>query len=68
MYTDCNINCPLFVSELGETLNFMDKISKNFQISNLMTIRPSVAEMFHTDGDTEYTKLIVNFRCFLERA
>jgi hypothetical protein len=50
MYTDCNINCPLFVSEFGETFNFMDKISKNFQISDLMTIRPSVAEMLRTDG------------------
>jgi hypothetical protein len=37
------------------------KISK---ISNLIKIRPVGAELFHADGQTDTTKLIVAFRNF----
>jgi hypothetical protein len=33
MYIGLDADCPLFVSEFSD--NFLDKISKNFQISNL---------------------------------
>jgi hypothetical protein len=31
-------------------LNFLNRFSNNFQISNLMEIRPVVAQLFHADG------------------
>jgi hypothetical protein len=34
---------------------------KNNQISNFMKIRPVGAELFHSDGQTGMTKLIVLF-------
>ena len=37
---------------------------KSTQIQNLMTIRPVGAELFHADGRTHVTKLIVAFRNF----
>jgi hypothetical protein len=48
------------------------KLEKNVQISNLMKIRPMVAELFHadrrtegrTDGQKDMTMLIVAFRNF----
>jgi len=45
-----NVNYPLFVSEFSATFNILDKITRNMQISNLMKIRPLVAEVFHADG------------------
>jgi hypothetical protein len=34
-------------------LNFLDRFSKNTQISNLIQIRPVGAELFHEDGWTD---------------
>jgi len=45
-------------------LNFLNRFSKNYQISNLMKIRPVGAELFHVDGRADMTKLIVAFRNF----
>jgi len=46
-------------------MNFLDKVSKNTQVSNLMKICPVGAELFHvdrrTDGRTDRTKLLVAF-------
>jgi len=45
-------------------LNFHKRFSKNTQIPNLIKIRSVGAEMFHADGQTDVTKLIVAFRSF----
>jgi len=47
---------------LERNLNLLDRLSKNTKISNFMKIRPVGAELFHADGQTDMTKLIVAFR------
>jgi len=42
--------------------NFLDRFSKNTQISNFIKILLVGAELFHADGQTDMTKLIVAFR------
>ena len=46
-----NMHCPSCKVPviLVRTLNFLDRFSKNAQISNLMKIRPLGAESFQTD-------------------
>ena len=52
----------LFLWDFNGTLNFRDRFSKNTQISNFMKIRPVAAELFHANGRTDMTKLIVAIR------
>ena len=49
-------------------MNYLDRISKNTQMSNVMKIPAVGAELFHTDGPTDMTKLTVAFRKFLKSA
>ena len=44
-------------------LEFSD-FSKNSEVLNFMKIRPVGAELFHADGRTDMTKLLVAFRNF----
>jgi len=58
----------LFLLDFNKPWNFLDKFSKNTQISNFMKDRPLAAELFYADGRTDeqrdMTKLIVAFRNF----
>ena len=62
MYAGPSVNYPLFVPVFSATINILDKITKNIQISNLMKIRPVVA--MRTDWHTDKTKLVAIFRSF----
>ena len=46
----------------SHNLNFLDRFSKNNQISNFTKIRPVGAEVFHADGRTDMTQLTAIFR------
>ena len=65
--TRCDTKCvPVFTQSARSSRNFhfLDKFSKNTQISNFMKIRPVEAELFHADGQTDTANLIVAFRDF----
>jgi hypothetical protein len=40
MYVGLHVKYPLFVSDFNETLRFIDRVSKNPQVSNFVKIRP----------------------------
>jgi hypothetical protein len=64
MYIRLHEKYPLFLYDFSETLIFIDRFSKNPQMSNFMKIVLLGAELFHADGRTDVTKLIVAFRNF----
>jgi len=52
----CWSSCKIiffFLSDFNETLNFLDRFSKNPQITNFMKISLVGAELFHTDRHNE---------------
>jgi len=55
---------PLFLSDFNETWICKTFFPNNTEISNFMKLRPVRAELFHADGQTDITKLIVVFRNF----
>jgi len=61
---------PFILVRVYRHLNFLDGVSKNLQISNLVKIRPVGAEVFQADGrsdgrtDGQMTKVIVAFLNF----
>ena len=60
-----HVKYPLFLYDFNDTWIFSTDFRKNPQISNFMKIRPLGAELFHADGRTDTTKLlIVAFRNF----
>ena len=63
MYIRPHVMYPSFLSDFNEDLNFLNKFSKNIQISNFMKIRPVGAKLFqwtdrHTNGQTDNTLTI----------
>jgi hypothetical protein len=61
-------SCKVFVIIVGfkkkKNLHFLNRFSTKAQISNFIKIRPVEAELFHTDRQTDMTKLTVAFRNF----
>jgi hypothetical protein len=58
---------PSIIVRFSRTLNFLERLSKNTQLSSFMKIRPVGAELFHADGQTDrqtMTKLTDAFRSF----
>ena len=53
---------PLVLSDFNKTGIFLHRFSNNTQLSNFMKIRPVGAELYHAEGRTDMTKLIVAFR------
>ena len=49
MFVGLYAKYPLLLSDFNENLNFLDKFSKNAQISNFMKIHSVGAELFHTE-------------------
>jgi hypothetical protein len=64
MYIGLHVKYPLFFVSFYSNLNFIDIISKNTKISNFIKIHPLGVELFHVDGQTDMTKVIVAFRNF----
>ena len=58
MYIGLHVNDPVILSDLNP-VSWAD-IRKKAQVSNFIKIRP----VFHTDGRTDMTNLIVAFRNF----
>jgi len=49
-------------------LYFLDRFSKNTQMSRLMKIRPTGAELFHADGQADvHDEADIGFSQFCER-
>jgi len=62
MYTGLHLKYLLFLSDFKWAFNFLDRFSKNNQISNFMKIRTVGADLFHADGQTGgYNKANRNF-------
>ena len=59
MCNGLHVKYSLLLSDFDKNMNFLNRLSKNPQISNFMKIRPVGAELFHADGRTDMTKLIV---------
>jgi hypothetical protein len=52
------------LSDFNETSIFSTDFRKKAQISSFIKIRPAGAKLFHADGQTDMTKLILAFRNF----
>ena len=68
MYAGLHVKYPSFLSDFDKTLNSLYRFSTNAQIINLMKIPPVGAELFHADGRTYMTKLIVALCYFAKGA
>jgi len=68
IYIVLHVKYALFLSDFNETWNFLNRFSKNTETRKPMKIRPVGAELLHadrqTDGPTDITNLIVDFRNF----
>jgi hypothetical protein len=53
MYIGLHVKYPLFLSDFNEIRNFLNRVSKNTQISYLIKIRPVGAESFHVGRRTD---------------
>jgi len=61
---DIVIKCTRFSCQIFMKLEFYQQIFEKKYLSDCMTIRPVGADLFHADGETEVTELIVAYRNF----
>jgi hypothetical protein len=59
-----HIKYPLFLSYFNYLRIFSTDFRKSLGIPSFIKIRPVGAELFHADGETNMTKIIVAFRNF----
>ena len=52
MYIGLHVKYLSFLSHFNDTFIFLDKYSKNIEISNFFKIRPAGAELVHADRRT----------------
>jgi hypothetical protein len=68
-WSSCKVSAIIVRLKYG--LNFLDRFSKNTQISNFMKIRPVGNELFHANGrtdiQTDISKVMVAFQQFCDR-
>jgi len=64
MYIGLHVQYRLFLLDFDETWILLTDFRKYSQTSNFVKNRPVGAELFHADGQTDMTKLIVAFRNF----
>jgi hypothetical protein len=64
MYAHLYVKYSLFLSDFNEILPSSTYFFKNPQISNFIKISLVGAELFHADGQTIMTKLIMAFYNF----
>jgi hypothetical protein len=55
---------PLFLSDFKWQLDFLGRFSKTTHIQSFLKIRSLGAELFHADGKTDVTNLMIAFRNF----
>ena len=60
-----HVKYPLFLSDFNKTLIFSTDFRKKTQISSFIKILRVGSELFHEDGQTDMTKLLVAFRNFV---
>jgi hypothetical protein len=63
MYIGLHVKYPLFLPDV-EKVELLRQIFEKKKLSNFIKIRPVEAELFHTDGQSDTTKLIPIFRNF----
>jgi len=61
MHMVIHVKCPLFLSFIMKLGIFLDRFSRNSQISDFMKIRLVGDELLHADGQTDMTKQIIAF-------
>jgi len=66
VYIDMHVKYPLFLSEFNEFPNVSADFGKNNLISNFINLCPVGSKLFHADGLTDMSSLIVAFRNFAE--
>ena len=65
-WSSCKVAC--YACQILMKLQFSRQIFEKYSNIKFMTIRPVRAELFHEDGRTDMTKLIVPFLQFCESA
>jgi hypothetical protein len=68
MWIGLNVKHPLFLSNVNETRILSTDFRKKYSNNNFHEFRSVGAQLFHSDGRTDMTKLISRFPQFCERA